>query len=232
MKPIIEIEGKRVVIIGHNGSGKSSLGKYLLNHLPISRTAVYDPEQEHNMFRNYLPEDSNSIEELNKFVYDVVIPQAKSGRLMGYMHDEINVLCPPKPSRLPKCIADINNQQRHWGRKLSGYDFDGNPKTGGMTFISICRLVDQIHKDLVSLSDMMFIFRFFHHKEKKILNGWAEGLGDVVQSLDDYEFVMLKGNKYIICNPLKIQKTLPQRKSRVPTWRPQEEGDKPNPFTN
>ena len=167
--------GKRFVILGLQGSGKSENAKYILRQYG-DRAIVYDTLNEYEGFSRYVPEQNQSYPycnlELDLFCDKYLYPNLNAYDL--FVIDEANLYCPSKRP-LPSSIMKINDYNRH-------YD---------LGFGVIARRATQLHTDLLELAHYLFIYRLTGVNDSKYLNAVVDGLGDEVASLQDYEFVLV-----------------------------------------
>lgn len=176
---IPDLKNKRFVVLGIQGAGKSVLIGHILksekNHL------VYDVHHEHKKFNTYQVEHRQvrrpgnpsdpAIVELNNLVDRVVLG---SGRIRLFVIEETNRYCPNKYP-LPSSILTLNDDQRH----------------DRIAFGTLARRAAQLNTDLVELAHYMFIFRQPGKNDRQYLDEIAEGLGDLVQKLPKYHFVIV-----------------------------------------
>lgn len=172
------LRDKGFAIFGQRGTGKSILVKEILSH--ERQHIVYDVMREHRGFNRYIPTwrqvikhnaKDPAIIELNTFVNRVVL---RSKQIRLFILEEANRFCPPKPTRLPSSILDVNDFCRHerlsWG--------------------IVARRPVQVHTDLVELAHYLFIFRLVGKNDIEYLETIAEGLGEAVKKLPEYHFVI------------------------------------------
>ena len=171
---LVNLDKKTFLILGYKGSGKSTLAKTIATSYG-ARCLYYDTLHEipeSAKFHAYRPVDRQSVTELEKTVKFLEI--SKAYRL--FLIDESNRYFPPKPSRLPQGIADLNDWCRHPQYNLGvGY---------------IARRPVQINTDLVEICDYMFIFQLGGKNDVAYLNSLRDGLGDTVKDLKPYHFVL------------------------------------------
>ncbi len=164
-------------MFGLRGSGKSWLVKHILDSTPDH--LIYDPLGEHQGYRQYIPEDRSSVQELEELVQALVIPEKNRPAL--FVVDEANKYIRPKPNPLPAGIDDLNDFARHWDLSV-GY---------------VCRRPVQFHTDIVELSNYVFFFGLSGKNDYRYMEDLHHGLGDAVRSLAEYEFVSLKDGREI-----------------------------------
>ncbi len=173
----VDLQGKGFAILGLRGTGKTYLAKYLLKQNP--RSIVYDVLHEYQGLNRYIVEyrqaGKMALQELNLFIGKVVI---NSGKIKLFVLEEANRYCPPKPSPLPLEILELNDFGRHFG----------------VSFGVIARRPTQLHSDLIELADYLFIFQLKGKNDILYLNSLAQGLGDAVLSLPQYQFVIVYPN--------------------------------------
>ena len=105
---MIDLTDKSFVIFGLRGSGKSWLVKNILDSTPDH--IIYDPLGEHKGYRQYIPDDRDSTDELSEMIQGLVIKKKPS----LFIIDEANKYIPPKPTRLCPGVADLVDFSRHW----------------------------------------------------------------------------------------------------------------------
>ena len=124
----MDLASKGWAVFGLRGSGKSWFVKSVLQSTPDH--LIYDPLKEHTGYNKYTPSDRTSIEELEKVIEGPVIKGIKvvednktlfPTRRVGetwkpelFVIDEANRYIYPKPTRLPKPVADLVDYGRHW----------------------------------------------------------------------------------------------------------------------
>lgn len=182
---MIDITGKRFVILGLQGSGKTELAKLILskteNHI------VYDVLQEYDGFQRYIPTDRNSRDELSATVQKLILPRVKPDL---FIIDEANRYLLPKPTPLPAGIDELNDWSRHMGKY-------------GLSWGCIARRPTQLHTDIVELAHYLFIFVLKGKNDQQYLDSILPGLGSQVASLPDYHFVIVDaGRKLVIHSPI------------------------------
>ena len=168
------------MIVGKRGTGKSWLLKHILDSTPSH--IVYDPLGEHKGYRQYIPQNRQSVTELDEMIRGMVIPW----RPALFIIDEANKYIPPKPAPLPRGVADLNDFARHWGVS-TGY---------------IARRPVQFHSDILELADFVFFFRNTGKNDYRYLEDLHEGLGDKVRSLKKWEFVVYSADGMEVHDPI------------------------------
>ena len=156
-------------MFGVRGSGKSWLVKSILDSTPDH--LIYDPLDEHQGYRRYIPSDRQSSEELNQVIHDVVIKYKP--RL--FVVDEANKYVMPKPRPLLSGVADLNDLARHWSMSCGW----------------VCRRMTQFSTDIVELSNHLFFFKLSGKNDYAYMEDLHQGLGDAVRNLKPHEFMSL-----------------------------------------
>jgi hypothetical protein len=183
----MDLGSKGWAVFGLRGSGKSWFVKSVLESTPDH--LIYDPLKEHDGYNKYTPSDRTSIEELSKVIEGPVIKGVKvtednkhmfPTRRVGetwkpelFVIDECNRYVYPKPTRLPKPIADLVDYGRHWN----------------LSFGAVARRPVQFHTDLIELADVVFFFHLPGKNDHAYLESLHVGLGDTVRNLAPYHFV-------------------------------------------
>lgn len=174
---VIELANKRFIIIGLQGSGKTTLAKSILRG--VDRHIVYDPMGEYPAnqgFRNFVPDDMDSPAEMDDFIGNVVIPWQPD----LFILDEGSRYIPHNPKRLPRNLSRMVDLSRHWA----------------ISWGVIARRPSQIHTDVRELAHYIFVFGLHGSNDIKTLDNWYAGMGQVVRSLPEYHFAVLEnGNR-------------------------------------
>lgn len=189
-----DITNKRFVILGLQGSGKTTLAKYYL-HVTKS-SMVYDVHHEYTGLNRYLAQyrqvdrrnkNDPGILELNNFVSRVVL---ESGQVRLFVLDEANRFCPNKYP-LPASILTLNDDNRH----------------DKIAFGAIARRAAQLNTDLMELAHYLFVFRLTGKNDYTFLEDTAIGLGDAVRALEDYQFVIVDpSRRFKVHEPMPFKK--------------------------
>lgn len=180
----MDITGKRFVILGLQGSGKTELAKHLLSKAKYH--LVYDVLHEYEGFNRYVPTDRNSRDELSKMVNKLVIAELKPTL---FIVDEANRYMLPKPTALPSGITELNDWSRHIG----------------LSWGAICRRPTQLHTDIMELAHFLFIFVLKGKNDNQYLDTILPGLGDTVAGLPDYHFAVVSENRSVsIHSPIHL----------------------------
>lgn len=172
----IDLTDKGWAAFGLRGSGKSWLVKYIMDSTPAHM--IYDPLHEHEGYNQYKPEDRESVYELDDVIKKMVIPWKPA----LFIIDEANKYIPPKPSRLPPGVADLNDFARHW-HISTGY---------------VSRRPVQFHTDIVELADYVFFFHLPGKNDFDYMESLHRGLGDKVRALKPFHFAVLDHGRDII----------------------------------
>jgi len=183
----MNLEGKRFVIFGLQGSGKTVLAKHILRQYP--KHLVYDTLNEYHNFNRYIPShrqySAEAIAEINTVIKKLVIPRRPS----IFVIDEANRFCPNRRP-LPEQISKLNDFNRHYG----------------IGFGVIARRPAQLHTDLTELAHYIFVFKLKGLNDIKYLNGLVYGLGDAVMNLEPYHFALVDENREVkICSPIPLR---------------------------
>lgn len=170
---MIDLRNQGWCIFGVRGSGKSWLLKHILDS--TSDHLVYDPLDEHEGYRRYVPDDRQSADELDRVINSLVIKHKPK----LFVVDEGNKYIRPKPTPLPPGVSDLNDFARHWGMSCGW----------------VCRRMTQFNTDIVELSNRLFFFKLTGKNDHKYMEDLHQGLGDAVRGLGKHEFISLtEGN--------------------------------------
>ena len=169
---MIALTNKRACIFGLPGSGKSILLEHILKS--TRKHIIYDPLNEHEGFTRYVPPDRHSSAELNTFIEKGIIARRNDYDLLAI--DEMNIYVRPKPTPLPRAVADLNDMSRHFG----------------LAWIGVARRPSQFHTDIVELAHYVFFFKLPGKNDYSYMESLSKGLGDTVRALPKYHFAMLE----------------------------------------
>ena len=198
----MDLGSKGWAVFGLRGSGKSWFVKSVLESTPDH--LIYDPLKEHTGYNKYTPSDRTSIDELSQVIEGPVIkgvrvteenkamfPTRRVGETWKpelFVIDECNRYVYPKPTRLPKPIADLVDYGRHWN----------------VSFGAVARRPVQFHTDLIELADVVFFFQLPGKNDNAYLESLHTGLGDTVRNLAPYHFVAFShGSEITVHAPIK-----------------------------
>ena len=198
----MDLGSKGWAVFGLRGSGKSWFVKSVLESTPDH--LIYDPLKEHTGYNKYTPSDRTSIDELCKVIEGPVIKGVKvtednkhmfPTRRVGetwkpelFVIDECNRYVYPKPTRLPKPVADLVDYGRHWN----------------VSFGAVARRPVQFHTDLIELADVVFFFHLPGKNDRAYLESLHSGLGDTVRDLPAHHFVGFShGSEITVHAPIK-----------------------------
>lgn len=166
-----DLNNKSACLFGLPDSGKSTLANYIAAQYEAS-CLVYDTLNEYpdTPFDSYVPQNRASTDELEKIIRQVLA--AKRYRL--FILDEANRFCPSKPAPLPQAVADLNDWRAHYE----------------IATVYIARRPVQLNQDLTDLAHYLFLFNLTGRLDIDYLNNIAGGLGDAVQKLPPYYFIV------------------------------------------
>jgi len=187
----LKLTRKTWCVFGYKEGGKSILGKFI-GSAYAEKCLYYDTLHEiptSAKFHSYTPKNRQSIAELEMVIGLI----KKNKRYRMFIIDEANRFCKPKPTTLPQAVADLNDWCRHPQYNLSvGY---------------IARRPVQLNTDLTEIADYLFIFQLGGVNDIKYLNSMRSGLGDMVQNLPKYHFVVVRPDRtWQVMTPVNIDK--------------------------
>ena len=168
----LDLTGKRICVVGLQGSGKSYLTKYLLER--YKRVFVIDPMDEYQI----IDKDKNRVRVVLKeeVIPDIVFDTIENTHLDMLIVDELSRFAPSRRS--------INSRLKNFA------DVCRHPPTP-TTFVGIARRPGQVFTDYVELAHYIFIFRLRGRNDSIWLANQAIDLPTTVHGLKQYEFVCL-----------------------------------------
>ena len=195
---MIDLHNKTFVMFGLRGSGKTVLANKIASSFR-SKALVYDTLNEvpeDSKYTSYTPKVKGSVAELELVIKSMV----ESKLYRAFIIDEANRYCPSKPSPLPKEVADLNDQCRHYGIAV-GY---------------IARRPTQLNQDITELAEYLFIFHLKGKSDIQYLNDLSEGLGTVVLNSPPYHFVLVNPDRsFKLYRPIEPDKNFIKRAKQI-----------------
>ena len=196
---MIDIQGKRGVIVGLQGSGKTELAKSFLR--TTDRHLVYDSvnDGDYQDFRRYVPDNPHSLEELEVVVEKLVIPYKPDLFIIDESHRYM-----PNRGTLPPGIRDLNMLSRHYN----------------ISWFAIAQRPSEIHVSVINMAQILFLFGVHGRADVRYLNDVHRGLGDVVDRLPPFHFVVYEaaaGKKPVIHRPIEIREPVGVSSSLIPS---------------
>jgi len=200
----MRVKRRITCIFGLRGSGKSTLANYICESFG-GKALYYDTVAEVPAgagYDHYRPTnrqgDAAGVAELEATIKAIL----KSRRYSLLAIDEANRFAPPKPSPLPPAIADLNDICRH----LSG---------DGLGVIFIARRPVQLNQDITELADNIIIYRLRGRNDIGYLDDLADGLGQAVAGLGDYEYALVdRDRSFRVMPPVPIAGAWQNRERR------------------
>lgn len=174
---MLNLDVKKIIIVGMNGSGKTELVKHLCRNQP--QHMIYDYHHEYNGFNRYIVAKKNSYEERVAELTGFVQYHLKKNPTRLFVIDELNQFCLPKPATLPEPLLDISDNHRHWYNE------------NGISFIGVTRRMSQLHTDLIELAHYRIFFRLQGKNDLQYLENLKKGLSNVVVNLQPFQFAIL-----------------------------------------
>lgn len=168
-KKMVNLQNKRFCIFGLQGSGKTTLAKFILRKFGDSGWVI-DVLNEYEGFNRYVMNDRNfsGRDELDLAI-QMILQKFKPKLLII---DEANRYCPSKVP-LPESVSYLNDFHRHMNLAIG--------------FIS--RRPTQLNTDLVELAHYLFIFKLAGKNDLTYLDNLYPGLGETVFNLPLHSFV-------------------------------------------
>ena len=170
------------IICGQRGKGKTTLAKWLAKRIKrkiiLDLLGEYSDDPELKKFC-FIPESDDEIERFFERVY-------REGN-KTIIIDEADLIF---PNRIK--LVDIYYKIVHLGRHR------------GIGLLLITRRIANLHKDIVSLADTIFIFRLLIKNDIEYLRYF---IGDDIfkaQNLKDYHFLIWQKGKIQYSEPIKI----------------------------
>ena len=191
-----EIGGKRLVIAGRQGSGKTQLARHLAGLFDPARLTVYDPMRQFlgKPFEGagvYHPKDTRSRTEFDAWLRHTLPPKGRrSSKYDCVIVDESNIFM-PMGRRLTPAMDSHVSLGRHFGT----------------TLICVTRRLQQLHTDVVELADYLVTFRLRGANASRRLNEESPGLGIEARGLPPYHYAVSDGDGYTVHSPVPLGAT-------------------------
>jgi hypothetical protein len=184
--PELHLKDRSTAVFGLKGTGKSNLVQYLLTRGRYQAHLMYDVCREHQRLNTYTAEyrhdegDDEAREELNTVTERMVTGQVRDMRPEVYAVEEMSRFCSPQKAP-PPAVYDLLDLARHYG----------------VGVLALARRPAQVHNSVTEMADNLIFFRLTGSSDYNALNKIVDGLGDVVRSLDDYEFAWLTPDRRV-----------------------------------
>ncbi len=205
---MLDLNNKSACLFGLPDSGKSTLAHYIATQYG-EQCFIYDTLNEYpdTPFDSYPPKHRDNspagIAELDRMLRRAMA--SRKYRLI--IIDEANRYAPSKPAPLPDVLADLNDWRAHYE----------------LATIYIARRPVQLNQDLTDLAHYLIIFGMTGRLTVDNLNNTATGLGDAVEKLPPYHFIVAPPRRqdYQIMSPVPASfathKVLKQSPETTPT---------------
>ena len=202
-----KLQGKRVAIIGPQGSGKTVLAKFIASQFATG--VLIDPTHDDWLgthLTRYVPKHREyNPPEMDKVVARLVLKNWHTRSVDLFMLEEANRFLPNRKP-LPRSISWLNDTVRH----LKPATPDLAQQTG-LTWVLLARRMVQLNTDLMELSQFQYIFRLTGVNDLRRCEDLHRGLGEIVESLPQFHFVerdLAKGTLEVH-GPIPIQDAAP-----------------------
>ena len=187
-----DIAGKRVVICGKPGSGKTRLAFHLAALDEPERRAIWDPMRQFTGFPGsglYHPASALDTREFARWL-GATTPQGgrTSSKYNGVIIDEGNLVM-KNGSKLPPEVAAHVHLGRHFGA----------------SWVTITRRLANLHTDVVELADYVIVFQLLGANDVRRLNGLCAGMGVEAQRLPEFHYLVFDGSGYTAHAPLPLK---------------------------
>ncbi len=167
----IDLRGKRVAIIGLQGSGKTELAKHLIRqHRSVF---IIDPMDEYDCFDS-LKSVVRFVPPNDDFDFSQVFDKIKSYEIDMMVVDEISRFCPSR-ARGAKPIRDFADICRH----------------SNTAFVAIARRPGQVQTDFTELAHFIFVFRMRGKNDSIWLANQVADLPAAVHRLKPFHFICI-----------------------------------------
>ncbi len=200
----LPLMGKRICIIGLQGSGKSELAKYLIRQHKSS--FIIDPMDEYG----FVDKDKRNIRFIppsDDFDFSLIFDKISTRDIDLFVVDEISRFCPSR-QRGSKPIRDFADACRH----------------SNTTFIAIARRPGQVFTDFTELAHYLFIFRLRGRNDGIWLANQASDLPSAVHGLKQYHFIALSPDRtFEEFEPISME----DENDRRQAWKTKTRGKRP-----
>lgn len=176
----LDLHSRILFISGLNASGKSYFTKNAI--IPNYRTLVFDPLKEYptgecDVYYPKAKVHPAITRENEEFIKKIVIPEADKYDLIIW--EEASRTFPTKKEFMP-IMRSFLDTYRHFNQ---------------IGIIFICRRSAQINTDIPSLAHNLICFGNKGTADIQRLNQESQGLGDLVATLDNYDYVFVEQNR-------------------------------------
>ena len=187
-----DIKGRRGVILGKLGSGKTVLARHIAGLFDPDRLAIWDPMKQ---FREgpgvYVPLNALDNTEFNQWLASTLPSDGiRSSRLDAVIIDHANLCFPHNKTEMRKYseIDKLVNLNQHFG----------------VTFIAIGNRPASFTPDVLEMASDIIVFKLWGPNDVRKLNGFADGMGQDAAALPDYHFLLYSDGDYKRCLPIDM----------------------------
>lgn len=177
----MKLLNRHTMVYGLKRSGKSNFVAHVLAQEPYRNHLVYDINHEHGRrdSHRYVPDNLTgdaAQEEFEEVFSRFVIDNDRELRPDLFVLEEVSEIAPNRGS-VPNGLGTMIRRNAHYGVGLLG----------------VARRPANVDTSLTELADELIIFSLKGKNDIRRLNSEAEGLGDAVKDLDQYEFLHVDG---------------------------------------
>jgi len=175
---------QKILICGRPDTGKTTLAKYILSNEPDHM--VYDTNQEYEEFNHYVPKSYDFVS-FQRFCSKIW----NQGNLL-FCVDEAEIYMHTSPQPLKGPIGNIVHRGRH----------------RGIGFMAITRRLANLHTDIFSFADHIFIFKLTKKQDLDYLGNFLDDPDQAkdVKKINKWWFYYYNEDREIwkLCPPLRL----------------------------
>lgn len=199
---MLNLAGKRILVCGPQGSGKSVVGMEIARGFATSRIAAADADDWRDLPAGHvidlMPRSIVGDEDKCRAWIERVARRAtrgpKSATCDLWLIDEANQFLPARKP-LPPTVGWISNTARHME----------TPNGKSLAWLLITRRPVTLQTDLVELAHEALIFRLAGRNDLRLCDDLHSGLADVVARLEPFHFVRRSSTGEIVVHkPVRL----------------------------
>lgn len=190
--PESDSNGKSVVIVGKQGTGKTTMARYFAGMFPPGRIAVWDPMEEYKVGSGiYVPKDRQDKNELSQWLASTLpLDGMSSSRFEGVIVDAA-----------PLCFPQNKTEMRRYPEIEK---FVNLHRQFGVTFIMIGMRPAHFSPDVREMASEIVVFQLTGPNDARMLDSLADGMGSDAASLPPFHHLIYRDGNYEHCSPIEI----------------------------
>jgi len=193
-----------ITIAGIRQYGKTTFAKHLIRKFVAAgvHVVIYDPLRQYTEFNSHIPQYFGTASQMAEF--DSIAGQIWQQHFDAYYNDNSTAQKPRTMLVVEECENFIGQGMAKSAGMVKIVNMGGNV---GIGYTAITRRISNLDKTVFSLSDNVFIFRFFSNNDIKYCAEFLpSGYDALLPKLTVGEYLHYKGDGSVIrCAPIALR---------------------------